>query len=112
MMRAGPRATAAFAAAVGLCANAAPASEPVNPAYREIVELYARGERAAALARVARFSDAELVRKCPGRRADIAARYAGLLSWSEGERATSRRGTGTGSPPECDRLKHSRGGQG
>jgi Flp pilus assembly protein TadD len=140
MMRAGPRATAAFAAVVGLYAIAAPASEPVNPEYREIVELYARGERATALARVARFSDAELVRisqtvqaavvaaqrarspepplplraavmlhvdfdeatrpdpsgteqprQCPGRQVDVAARYAGLLSWSEGERDFARR---------------------
>jgi tetratricopeptide (TPR) repeat protein len=140
MMGAAPRATAVLAVAVGLLAIAAPAAEPVDPAYREIVELYARGERAAALAGLARFTDSELAqvsqavqasvvaarrakaskpplplraatmlhldldeasrpeavereqpRRCPGPQARIAARYAGLLSWSEDGRDFARR---------------------
>jgi hypothetical protein len=52
-----------FAAVAGLLAIASPAaSEPVNPEYRELVTRYARGERALALAGMARFSDAELGR--------------------------------------------------
>ena len=52
-----------FAAAAGLLAIASPAaSDTVDPEYRELVTRYARGERALALAGVARFSDAEMVR--------------------------------------------------
>jgi tetratricopeptide (TPR) repeat protein len=137
---AGPHTTAVFAAAAGLLAIAPPAaSQPVNPEYRELVTRYARGERALAVAGLARFSGAELgriaqaveaevvaaerrkaappiplraavmlhldldeaerpealgteqPRRCPGKQAAIAARYAGLLAWHEETRSFARR---------------------
>ncbi len=133
--------TVVLAAAAGLLAIAAPAAaDTVNPDYRELVERYARGERARALAGVARFSGAELTRiaqavqaatvaaqrdeasgpplplraavmlhldldeaerpqssgteqprRCPGRQAEIAARYAVLLAASDDSGAFARR---------------------
>ena len=150
---AGPHTTAVFAAAAGLLAIAPPAApQPVNAEYRELVTRYARGERALAVAGLARFSDAELgriaqaveaevvaaerskasdhsqarergqagepliplraavmmhldlddaerpeaagteqPRRCPGKQAAIAARYAGLLAWHEETRSFARR---------------------
>src|SRR5438445_1344814 len=61
---AGPRSTVLLrTAAAALLAIASPAaSDPVNAEYRELVARYARGERALALAGLARFSNAELGR--------------------------------------------------
>jgi len=61
---AGPRSTVLpLTAAAALLVIASPAaSDPVNAGYRELVARYARGDRAHAVAGLARFSNAELGR--------------------------------------------------
>jgi len=151
---AGPRSTAVVTAVTGLLTLAMPgASDQVPAEYQELVARYARGERALAIAGVARFSDSELrriaqtveaaalaaerskaaervkdrdqgkettepplalraavmlhldldeaqrppaggteqPRRCPGKQAEIAARYASVLAWHEETRSFARR---------------------
>ena len=60
---AGRRPIVVVAVGAGLLAIASPAVPAgVNAEYRELVARYARGERALAIAGVARFSDSELGR--------------------------------------------------
>ena len=138
---AGRRPIVVVAVGTGLLALASPAMPAgVNAEYRELVARYARGERALAIAGVARFSDSELgriaqtveaaalaaerskaaepplplraavmlhldldeaqrppaggteqPRRCPGKQAEIAARYASVLAWHEETRSFARR---------------------
>ena len=134
------RAAIAGAATLSLVIAGPAAAEDINPDYRELVERYARGERASAVAGLGAFSDAAMARiaraveadalggergkpaprpfplraavmlhfdrdeaerpddsgseqprHCPGKSADVAAHYAGLLARRDETASFARR---------------------
>jgi hypothetical protein len=134
------RAATAGAATLSLVIAGPAAAEDINPDYRELVERYARGERASAVAGLGAFSEAAMARisraveadavggergkpaprplplraavmlhldrdeaerpadsgseqprQCPGKSADVAAHYAGLLARRDETASFARR---------------------